>query len=329
MIINAGTKMVFKIIQNLLYTKTLSMFTLMIINVQDFGFIMFFMISGLKTPKVLNYFFLLFFLFLFIETFLSMRILLFTWRIKNNFLNNNQINTNEFKKKFYFFQVKFYSFLILYYTFMHYLFTFHPLVILATSFIFVPQIISNLNIQIHELDKPYILFFALPRFFIYYYFRAYPSNIEGLKPYPIIMAISCLILILSILIIYLQGQYGSFFFLPHCLRWKQFNYFIKLSKLRKILENNLNINNDSFKQEEKGSFLKKIWNSWNSKKSLAVSNSNQTNFSNHSIISKDVSQNNQDLDFIQMNSLNEEKSNETNEFSISQFESKHLYNFYY
>lgn len=313
----------YKIVENLLYTKTLSIFTLMIVNVQDFGLIMSFLISGLKYPIVLNYYFLLFFLFLFIETFFSMRILLFTWRIKNNFLNNNQINTREFKKKFYLFQMKFYSFLVLYYILMHYFFTFHPLLILVTSFIYVPQIISNLHIQIHELDISYIILFVLPRFFIYYYYRIYPSNIEGLKPYPIIMGISFFILIASIIIIYLQGQYGSFFFLPNCLRWKQFNYFIKLSKLQDTLNKSSTTFSNSCKQEEKGSFLKKIWKSWKKNKSKTECNSTQTDISNHSIISKNES--NSNLDFIKMNSIEESKNNDTKDFSINQIESKNIF----
>ena len=313
--------MVLKIVDNLLYTKTLSMFTLMLTNVQDFGFIMFFLISAIKNPKVLNYYFLLFFLFLFIETFLSMRILLFTWRIKNNFLNNNQINTAEFKKKFYIFQIKFYSFLVIFYMLMHYLFTFHPMVILASSFIYVPQILTNLNIQIHELDKPYILFFALPRFFIYFYFRIYPFNTEELKPYPIVMGLSFFVLIFSIIIIYLQGQYGSFFFLPKCLRWKQFNYFVKVSKIKKIFSNSLDIKNDNESRNSRGSFLKRIFSSWKKKK-----DSSQTDLSTNSIISKNISQTQDQIDFIQMDSIIEGKSRissntETDDLSCNHTES--------
>lgn len=325
--------MVYKIIENLLYTKTLSIFTLMIVNVQDFGLTMSFLVSGLKNPKVLNYYFLLFFLFLFIKTFLSMRILLFTWRIKNNFLSNNQINTREFKTKFYLFQMKFYSFLILYYILMHYFFIFHPILILVVSFIYVPQIISNLNIQVHQLDKSYILLFMLPRFFIYYYYRIYPFNIEGLKPYPIIMGISFLILVMSIIIIYLQGQYGSFFFLPSCLRWKQFNYFIKTSKLLNSLNESSNTHSNNYKQEEKGSFLKRIWKSWKKNKNKSETkseiqseyNSNQTDSSNLSIISKNKSLSNSNLDFIKMNSIEDSQITDIKDSSINQIESNDIF----
>ena len=207
----------------------------MAINFQDFGFIMYFLIKAMSNAQTMNFYLFLFFLFISITTFLTMRIMIFVWRVQNNFLNNNQINTSAFRKKFYLFQMKFYFLMLTYYSLMHLLFEYHPILIMISSLILYPQIVKNLSLQLHQFDKSYIIFFVFPRFFLLLYFRSCYKNIENIRPYPILSSISFLLFMLSVLIIYLQTQYGSYFFIPRCLRWKQFNYFIKADQLREQL----------------------------------------------------------------------------------------------
>ena len=283
-----------RIIDNLIYGKTISLVTLIAINSQDFGLIMFFLIKAMETNQMINYYLFLFFIFIFIIAFFSMRLMIFVWRIKHNFLNNNQINTHNFRKKFYIFQMNFYFVMLAYYTLMHLLFTFHPLMIMLMSMILYPQIILNLKLQLHKFDKFYIFFFIFPRFFLLLYFRSCPKNIENLRPYPILSSLSFVIFLVSVGIIYLQTQYGSYFFIPRCLRWKQFNYFIKTSKLRKELlgddiymtQNKDESNISSGIKKWVSGFIKKK----NDKKDL---NDTQDNFEeisyNQSMISKDQS----------------------------------------
>ena len=234
-LMKGGYKMVIEIMNNLLYTHRLSMATLMMINFQDFGLIMFFLIKGFRNQLFLNYYLFLFFLFMFITTFFSMRIMLFTWRIKNGFININQTLTAEFRKKFFLFQLKFYFLLITYFLLMDMLVEFHPLLVLACSLILVPQIFTNLGQQIHQFDRSYILYFASPRFVIFFYMRVTNFNVEDIRPYPVLASLGLLVLIFSIVMIYFQSHYGSFFFLPRCLRWKQFNYFVKVTNLKEEL----------------------------------------------------------------------------------------------
>lgn len=232
MVFYGGSQMVHNIIQNLLYTKTLSLVSLMVTNFQDFGFIMYFLIKAMGRPETMNFFILLFFFFITITTCLTMRLMIFVWRVQNNFINNNQINTADFRKKFYFFQMKFYVLMLTYYCLMHLFFKFHPVLIMLCSLVLYPQVVKNLSVQLHQFDRPYILLFVFPRFFLLLYFRGCFHNIENIRPYPILMGISLAVFLASVVVIYLQTQYGSYFFIPRCLRWKQFNYFIKADRLR-------------------------------------------------------------------------------------------------
>lgn len=234
-IIKGGYSMVSRIMDNISYTKTISLFTAMCLNFQDFGFIMFFLIQAMSVNSMMSFYFFLFFVFIFITTFLSMRIMLLIWRVENNFLNNNQIDSPSFRKKFYLFQMKFYFLMLAYYSLMHLLFAFHPILIMTCSLVLYPQIIKNLSVQLHSFDKYYLLCFVLPRFFLLLYFRLCPKNIENLRPYPVVGSLSFLLFLLSLLIIYLQVHYGSYFFIPRFLRWKQFNYFVKVDHLRRQL----------------------------------------------------------------------------------------------
>lgn len=234
-LIKGGYQMVLEIMNNLHYTHRLSMPTLMILNFQDFGLIMFFLIKGFRNQLFLNYYLFLFFLYMFITTFFSMRIMLFTWRIKNGFVNINQTLTAEFRKKFFLFQLKFYFLLIAYFLLMDMLLEFHPLLVLASSFILIPQIFTNLGQQLHRFDRCYILYFAFPRFLIFFYMRVTAFNVEDIRPYPFTSGLALAVLLLSMVVIYFQAHYGSFFFLPRCLRWKQYNYFIRLKDLKQSL----------------------------------------------------------------------------------------------
>lgn len=235
MVFYGGSQMVHNIIQNLLYTNTLSLMSLMLTNFQDFGFIMYFLIKAMGRPETMNFFILLFFFFITITTCLTMRLMIFVWRVQNNFINNNQINTSSFRKKFYLFQMKFYFLMLAYYSLMHLFFKFHPILIMLCSLILYPQIIKNLGVQLHQFDRSYVLLFVFPRFLLLLYFRGCFHNIENLRPYPILSAVSLLFFLISLVIIYLQTQYGSYFFIPRCLRWKQFNYFVKIEVLRRTL----------------------------------------------------------------------------------------------
>lgn len=240
--------MVHNIIQNLLYTKTLSLVTLMGTNFQDFGFIMYFLIKAMGRPETMNFFILLFFFFITITTCLTMRLMIFVWRVQNNFINNNQINTSRFRKKFYLFQMKFYFLMLAYYSLMHLFFKFHPVLIMLCSLVLYPQIVKNLGLQLHQFDKAYVLLFVFPRFFLLLYFRGCFRNIENLRPYPVVSAVSLLLFLVSVVIIYLQTQYGSYFFIPRCLRWKQFNYFVRTDTLRKTLLGDTSSHSVSSKQ---------------------------------------------------------------------------------
>ena len=304
---------------NLQYTQTLSLNTLMLINYQDFGLIMFFLLKAMENSRTFNYFLLMFIMFIFLTTFLSMRILLFTWRIKNNFISNNLINTAEFRKKFYLFQIKFYLLMLTYYTLMHVVFVFHPVIILISSFIFFPQIINNLGIQLQEFDTDYLMFFGLPRFLIFLYIRGCPYNIQELAPSPYMMGFSALVLTLSILVIYFQIHYGSYFFVPRCFRTQQFNYFIQISKLKELLSQNFSFDalTNQIKKEKVSKYsafkscIKKIFER---KKSNEINTSYSANndttldikHTDDSLISKNSSNsgiNLKDTDFIKIEAI--------------------------
>ena len=169
---------------------------------------------------------------------------------------------------------------------------YHPLLIMICSMILYPQIITNLKLQLHNFDKNYILFFVFPRLILLLYFRISNKNIENLRPYPFLCCLSLLIFLLSVIVIYLQTQYGSYFFIPRCLRWKQFNYFIKTKQLRKILLGNDLSFSGSEKDSAFSSSLKKwvsgIFKKQNDSDKIRGENTQELQC-NDSIISKDPS----------------------------------------
>jgi hypothetical protein len=192
----------------------------------------------MEKVNMLNYYLFLFFGFLFISVVLSFRILWYVWKVQNGFRNANQRDP-AYRKSLYCFQMRFYFLGLIYYLLNHVAFEFHPVFVFLAGLMFIPQIVYNLKRQVQSLNIHFCMYYMIPHFFVFFYFRGCPKNLENLAPTPIVAFFALAILFLSLVVLHLQSVYGSMFFVPRrCLK-KQYNYFIKKSKLKKYFQNNV------------------------------------------------------------------------------------------
>lgn len=191
----------------------------------------------MQNVRLLNYYLFLFFGFVFITIVLSFRILWYVWKVQNGFRNVNQRDPN-YRKSLYCFQMRFYFISLIYFLLNHISFEYHPVFVVVAGAMLVPQIVFNLKRQVQSLDFNFSVYFMIPHFFIFLYYRGCPYNLSNLAPYPVVTYSSLGILFLSVIVLHLQSIYGSMFFVPkRCLK-KQYNYFIKKEKLKKYFQKN-------------------------------------------------------------------------------------------
>lgn len=116
--------------------------------------------------------------------------------------------------------------------FFHFVYNLHlePYNALATvlfGFALTPQIITNMKFQNSRFDARFVFQFILPRLAIFFFYRLFPFTLKRLQPLPHHVAISTGIFLVCAWVLKTQTLKGVTWFVPRCLRRKQFDYLMR------------------------------------------------------------------------------------------------------
>ena len=227
-----------------------------------------------------------------------------------------------------FFKSKFFFLCFLHFICDKFYLPYNKVFIILFGLVLIPQIKHNMQFQSVKFNFLIVFQYIFPRLCIFIYYRIIPFNLKNFSPFRGTALISILIYFLISFVLYRQSTKNVFWFVPKCLRKKQYNYLVpkfKLQKEKNDLEKPLKLSKLGFfnKLFRKFSFIfsKNKINKEFSKKSLKVINLQESNeygeISTNSVLSdqtvesdcNDVEdQSNNKLNDIQKNSQFSEKT---------------------
>lgn len=161
---------------------------------------------------------------------LDYRVIFFIW-FKNNETAQNQLPQEEYRNRIQSFGCNFGI-----YTFCMYALissqaelTFGPVIICAM--ILTPQIILQVRKGfVLEADYPFLIFYCFSRFLFDFYFMGCPENFEEANQNYLAIAGVIIMVIIQVLLMKLQDEYGPDFLIPSFMLPVKFDYFIKVNK---------------------------------------------------------------------------------------------------
>ena len=233
---------------NVMFTSKMSLFTLILVTLQDSLLFIFHLNYGIGILR--NYSFFIIFLMIFmLFVLMDYKILLYTWRY-NYFGQANMINEIALRRKLYFFQLQIYGLLILYNYFMLNFF-FNPWLIMLHGLILIPQILHNIfRPATAEFNPYYSILFVGVKYLLFYVIRGIPYNVFDFHPYYIQTAIGLGFLVLSLIALYYQESYGGRALVPKIFKPKQYDYLIKMEDYKKVISLDETSTNDSFFRDD-------------------------------------------------------------------------------
>jgi hypothetical protein len=220
--------------ENLNYTKRLSIGTIVVVCCQDWFIFLYNLQLGYMNLDSSSYILIVTSFFI-VFIFFDYRLLLYVWRYQNNREFQN-LDEQALHNKVCKFQVRIYL-IIVTYTYLMWRFFIDVRFVFLNSFVLLPQIIKNIRDTAQPLfDTNYLLFFAVPKYLVFFYLRAYHGNILEIRYYYIWPWAGLVIIFISLLLIYHQENYGSKFFLPKIFKKGHFEYFVEMKELGKKQE---------------------------------------------------------------------------------------------
>lgn len=211
----------------------MSLHTAVVACCQDSFILLFNLIFGVNFSSNFNYF-LIFFLYFLLFTFVDFRIILFIWRYQNQ-RTLVELSEAQVRKHVYCFQIKFYL-IIFFYNYFMWKYFLEPVFILINGLVLLPQVFHNTNVPVAvDFDWNFFVFFSALKYLIFYYFRGCPVNIMMLRNFYGFPSAGFVCLLLSLVVICLQGEIGPRFFVPRCLS-RQYNYFVDRKKYDRLLQ---------------------------------------------------------------------------------------------
>lgn len=100
---------------------------------------------------------------------------------------------------------------------------------------FLPQFFYNFTVtkfSKNKIHKIQVMFFTINRCALSLYIDAFPYNIFENKPIYSLGIASCIILVIQVFLIYLQGRFGAYFMIPNCLRKDYYNYYKSIDEIK-------------------------------------------------------------------------------------------------
>jgi hypothetical protein len=215
-----------KINESTNYTRRLNQTTVIVICLQDCFIFLYNIQLGFNYLDTWNYIFVILVYFV-LFCFVDYRMLLYIWRYQDPRIFD-EMSEYQFRNKLYMFQMKIYFYIICYIYFMWKYFIDIDLVVI-NSLLLVPQIVHHIS----SSDPPYfetdfLVSFTSIKYVIFIYLRGCPSNILEIRSYQVLPYVGLGIILLSLIILYQQENWGSKFFIPKMFKKGQYDYFVEM-----------------------------------------------------------------------------------------------------
>lgn len=243
-----GAQTVFNsVFHNFSFTKRLAMPTVLLVCLQDCLIFLVNIQLGISFLDawsfvlVISWYFILF-------CFIDYRLLLYVWRYQNH-REFDELTEHQFRNKLYFFQMKIYLLIIGYLILMWHFFL-NVYLVAANSLVLLPQIIHHIrSAEPPTFNKSFLILFSSLKYLVFLYFRGCPHNILGIRFYYFLPFLGLGFIILCLLLLHHQENYGSRSFLPKILKGSQFEYWVEMTEFTKQAgkeQENLNDSQDEF-----------------------------------------------------------------------------------
>jgi hypothetical protein len=227
-----GAQNVFaSVFNNFSFTKRLSMYTILLVCLQDCLIFLLNIQLGISFLDawsfvlVISWYFVLF-------CFIDYRLLLYVWRYQNH-REFDELTEQQFRNKLYFFQMKIYLGIIIYLVLMWHFFL-NVYLVAANALVLVPQIIHHIqSAEPPTFNKSFLILFSSLKYLIFLYFRGCPHNILGIRFFYFLPMVGLSLVLLSLLLLYQQENYGSRCFLPKILKGSHYEYWIEMAEFTK------------------------------------------------------------------------------------------------
>ena len=106
--------------------------------------------------------------------------------------------------------------------------------VLLNSFVLVPQIIHNIrSAEPPSFNKYFLILFSSLKYLIFFYMRGCPTNILQIRYFYFVPFVGFFIIIVSLLILHHQDNYGPRGFLPKIFKKDVYDYWIEMTEFSK------------------------------------------------------------------------------------------------